>query len=63
MNSNALETPFLTLLLSVKEVLVKRQDCLAVGVRLNAYMAGNTSAFIYFASVQEGCLSGSWLWQ
>lgn len=56
MNSNALETLFLTLLLSVNKVLVFtmiRQDFLAVGVPLNACMAGNASAFIYFTSAQE----------
>lgn len=56
MNSNALETLFLTPLLSVNKVLVltmNRQDFLAVDVHLNACTAGNASAFIYFTSVQE----------
>ena len=46
---------FLTLLLSVNKILVltmNRQDFLAVGVRLNACMAGNASAFLYFTSVE-----------
>lgn len=66
MNSNALETLFLTLLLSVNEVLVltmNRQDFLAVGVHLNACIARNAPAFICFTSVQECLLRGSWLWQ
>lgn len=56
MNSNALETLFWTLLLSINKVLVltvNRQDFLAVGVRLNARMAGNASAFIYFHKCWE----------
>lgn len=61
-NSNALETLFLTLLLSVNKVLVltmNSQDFLAVGVNRNACMAGNASAFIYFTSVQQWFLSGN----
>lgn len=54
MNSNALETLFWTLLFFVNKVLtltVNRQDFLAVGIHVNAGMAGNVPALIYFTCV------------
>lgn len=47
---------FFTLLLSVNKVLVltiNRYDFLAIGVHLNACLAGNAFAFLFFRSVQE----------